>query len=461
MSAALRVAVLAHILFFLALFGWLRPLPMALAWGAGILPALRGVRRAGWKPAPLVVFAPFALLALDPPMAFDETLYHLPIIRALATSGALRFLPDVRFPVFPRLGELLCVPAFVFAGDTATHFVALAEIAIAAVLLFEWSGRRWLAPALFIGSPLIVHIGTITYVDAALALFITAGFYSLDRDELALAGFFLGTACGVKYLGGYFAVAALLIVLARKRNPTAFIACGLAAALPTTIWIFANTHNPVFPFFGASPWSMNLPTQPAAMWRMPWDITFARQSVGMEPPVSPLMTIAALALVAMRDRFALIIAGYVAILAFLPHDVRYLVPLFPLVAHAIAQRVNLERFAWIAATPAIAYCLYLLAIRGLPPLTHDARERFLAAHVLGYAALQRAGDATVFAYGAEQLKYYARGRFVGDVVGPDANADWRSAGAQYVLISKRIPQPRTDGLQLVYEDAGAALYKSR
>ena len=41
MSAALRVAVLAHILFFLALFGWLRPLPMALLGIAGDTAFLR------------------------------------------------------------------------------------------------------------------------------------------------------------------------------------------------------------------------------------------------------------------------------------------------------------------------------------------------------------------------------------------------------------------------------------
>src|SRR5207249_189940 len=54
-----------------------------------------------------MVAAALFVLALYPPIAFDETLYHLPFVRAVAGSGALRFLPDLRFPVFPQLHELL------------------------------------------------------------------------------------------------------------------------------------------------------------------------------------------------------------------------------------------------------------------------------------------------------------------------------------------------------------------
>jgi len=61
------------------------------------------------------------------PIAFDETLYHLPFVQAMSRSGALHFWADLRFPAFPQLHESLCVPAFLLVGDTATHLVALRQ----------------------------------------------------------------------------------------------------------------------------------------------------------------------------------------------------------------------------------------------------------------------------------------------------------------------------------------------
>ena len=55
----------------------------------------------------IAVSAPFFLLALYPPTAFDETLYHLPFAREFVRTGGVPFLPDLRFPVFPQLAEIL------------------------------------------------------------------------------------------------------------------------------------------------------------------------------------------------------------------------------------------------------------------------------------------------------------------------------------------------------------------
>jgi len=488
LRATLGLSLLAHALFFLALIGQLRVGPivaLALIAMAGLI-RLRPVT-IDWPVtlAFVVVTACFFVVALYPPLAFDETLYHLPIVRDLASSGALRFLPDVRFPVFPRLHELLCAPPFLFGGDVATHVVALVEVVFTCALLVAWRDRRsgLLAAALFAGSPLIVSLGTITYVDAALALFVAAGFYCLDRDDdlsLALSGLFFGTACSVKYLGGYFAIAALIIVIAQRRRVLLFTACCLATALPTTLWLVATTHNPVFPFasriFGVTPWTLSLPHESPALWRLAWDVTFARQRVGMQPPVSPFLTIAVLvvAFAAWRDvrarTVALIVAGYLAIFAFLPQDARYLVALFPLISIVAAEKLGRKLLlAALAVSPAMAYCGYLVAIRGLPPMSATDRERMLTARVPEYAALMRTGDATTYVCGGEQLKAYARGRLLGDFNGPyaydrvlhgDVAGNLQRIGARYLLVCKRTcALPRLDGLEVVYDDANAQLLR--
>src|SRR5215212_5165681 len=88
-----------------------------------------------------LLLLPLIALALYPPIAFDETLYHLPFVQGIARDGAIRWHSDLRFPVFPILHELLCVPAFLLGGGIATHFVALIELILLAVLLLRWGNR--------------------------------------------------------------------------------------------------------------------------------------------------------------------------------------------------------------------------------------------------------------------------------------------------------------------------------
>lgn len=458
--AAAGLAILAHALFVLALIGQLRPIPIAVA----LIAALIFVRR--FPPlAVIAVAAPLFLLAMHPPLAFDETLYHLPTIRALAESGQLRFVDTLRFPVFPQLQELLCVPVYLFAGDTATHLVSLLETALAAALMFEWRGA--LAAAFLLGSPIVVHLATITYVDAALMLFVLAAFYCLDRREFAWSGFFLGTACSVKYLGGYFAVAALIIAfLLDRRGALKLAATCAAAALPTTLWIWIKSGDPVFPFGRPSIWSH--PMHTTWSWRVLWDVTFARARVNHEPPMTPFLIVALIVLLfhARRDvraRWVIaLVAIYLAIFSFLPQDTRYLVPLLPLIAAAL-PRFEWRWLAWIAIAPGILYVGYRYAQLGLP----RDRELELLARVPEYRALRHADDGLVYVCGGEQLKSYARGELLGDFFGPYSfdrvlrGDGLRRIRARWLLISKRACESRPDtrGMILMYEDPAAQLWR--
>jgi hypothetical protein len=513
LRAALGLGVWGEALFVLAAVGELRAIPivaLAVLSVAGCLLSVFRDRQPTTDNRQLILllllFLPLVLLAIHPPLAFDETLYHLPTIRSLATYGQLRYASELRFPVFPQLQELLCVPLYLLAGDAATHLISLAEALITAALLLEWGG--WLAAAFFLGSPIVIYLATTGYVDAALTLFVAAAFYCIDasawrrqscrrKDSPAglpaphLAGFLLGVACSVKYLGGYFAVVGLVYVFARHgatRGAQTFlsarakfiIACALAA-LPTTLWIVLNTGNPVFPFFDRHYTAPRL-FQFTRPWRVVWDATFARARMNFEPPMTPLLipAVVVLILAAVRDAraraVALLAAGYLLVFAFLPQDTRYLVPLLPLIAIVVAGAIPSKRWlVWIAVAPGILYAGYRFHVDGLPPATAAEREAFLARRVPEYRAVMRAGAGTIYVCGGEQLKGYAKGKMLGDLFGPWAfktvlahRSDTaaiaerlRPIGADYFLVAKKVCKPprATGGMELVYEDAGAQLWR--
>jgi dolichyl-phosphate-mannose-protein mannosyltransferase len=514
LRCALGLAVWGEAMFALAAVGGLRPAPVLLLLAVAIVGgALRShwperVSK-GWLIALAALGVPAFLLALQPPMAFDETLYHLPFVRSFARTGGLRFLAELRFPVFPQLHELLCAPVYLLAGDTATHLVSLVEMVVTAALLAVW-GRRYtphastLAAALFIGSPIVVQLATVLYVDAALTLFVTAGFYALDvaftesrRAPLIFAGLFFGAACSVKYLGGFFAVAALVMVMirvlvVRRRDALLFALVTATAALPTTVWLVLATGNPIFPFapslFGWTAWSFSMePRSILDSLRAVWDVTFARQRINEQPPVTPLLIvlivlIAAAAMRHWRARAVLLLAaGYLAAFTIMSRDTRYLVPLLPLVcvsaaAIAASRFPRLTTVATIVAmAPGVAYLAWRLAIAGLPPADEFSRHARIAQRVAGYEALTRAGASRVYVCGGEQLQYYAAGPLLGDFIGPhsyarvlDGAADTATLAARlgnldvayYLSIKRRCtPRTMTGGLDLAYEDEGAQLWR--
>jgi len=508
------LAVIGQVLVALAICGLLRPWVLAAFAAIALILFHAETRRRGGvsaflrdsaPPRETVLLIPLAILALYPPIAFDETLYHLPFVRAIATSGTINWVANLRFPIFPQLHEALCVPIFLLFGDTATHFVAVAEVLLLAGIVIAWPRQRTagiLAAALVLGNPIVMQIGTVTYVDAALMLFIAAGAYCLDRHPAA-AGFLLGTACSVKYLGWYFAAAAFVYVLLfggnRRRDLPLFAGTFVLAVLPMYARIVALTGNPFFPFlpkvFGASAWTMALPssTDPlSSTLRLFWNVTFARDQVGLQPPYSPLFAIAVLItfIAAVRNRRAaflsIVCIGYIAIFTFLPQDSRYLLPLLPLVSVAAAMTIApllskrmLTALSIIAIAPGLAYAGYRLWRQGPPPLNATQRRQYLEAHIPEFRALERRSAGRIYVCGAEQLNYYGGKDFLGEVIGPFANETvFRNAknaddlsralkplNVRYLLISRRHCRtgwqrlPAEPSFERVYADDGAELWR--
>jgi hypothetical protein len=316
-----------------------------------------------------------------------------------------------------------------------------------------------------------------------------------------------------------------------------FTLVGCAVLAPWYGRIYAWTGNPVFPFFpqvfGGGPWAplrfrsfLLHPTGsgPAeavayaevlgsrllALVRIPWDVTFARARYNGEPPVSPLFVAALpLALVAaFRDTRQRRLLGLAALYAFvclgLPPDARYLVPALPLVSLAAAgvllgilDRLEARRrpiSRWAKAAVAVAcflpgwlYPFYRASLQGPPPLTAAGREAYLARRQPLYGAIAflnrtRGSAYALWADHAENLAYYARGRFEGDWIGlarydrmlgglqgpADFHARLRGVGADHLLLpaaAPALPFPEDAAFRRwfapVYADPDARVYRLR
>ncbi len=344
----------------------------------------------------LVALGPLFVLALYPPTGFDAAVYHLPYARAFVDTGGLPFLPDLRFPVFPQAGEMGFVLGFFLSGEIAAKLTQLIAVWWTAGLLMLWGQELqsrevgWWAAALWLGSPLVVWLGTSAYVDATLTLFVTATLYTWerwarteDRRWLWLAGIFSGLAVSTKYLGLFFLAAAAVCTLWREgrqyklRSVLVFSVVALAVLAPWYLRIVYYTGNPVFPFyaplFGGSEWATLhdealLPVAEAGQgagtsavlqlqaWRIieglgfllavPWTAVFDREVFHWQAPLSPLYLVllpicAPFALWAARTRRLMLLVGaYSLFWLTTVRDLRFLVAVAPALNLALAATLG-------------------------------------------------------------------------------------------------------------------------
>jgi hypothetical protein len=339
---------------------------------------------------------------------------------------------------------------------------------------------------LLLGSPLVVYLAGVGYVDPLLALFSTGAAYATWRARecvqpaetnvvtwMAAAGWLAGCAAATKYLGLYLLPALALSILGlprgfRWRAAGAFLLATSAAAGLTFLWIAGATGNPLFPFFGSlfghSPWTS--PALESHAWStrlqsivaLPWNAVFARERAGLQPPLSPLFLLAPLLLWRLRDRtvrWLLTVAGgtLAGLLAVPLLDVRYLAMALPLLSIALALGAPrrdpaggpatrpfpfVALVAMVLALPGLLYGPFYLWRAGGVPLDAAQRERFLATQVTGYRTLrwlaaQPAADPAVYGLHTETLHGLAgEVRLHGEIGGP-----WRYSHVEPLLADPR------------------------
>lgn len=297
---ALGAGTLMLLSFSLAWAGWFGEIPargLVLA-GAGLaaarLPAALGSRsgdgglglprlRLWWWLAAALSVVPVLIVALRPPHHWDPLQYHLVVAREYLAAGSLPVLPDLPFPVFPILVDLLFSVALALDSPVACHLLmAACWLATAGVVVEIASCRklprtRWMAAALWLGAPVAVYTGTSPYIDVAVALFFTAALYAAERLRQAPAGGRLGWAVVSGAAVGFAAASKFhgLVLAAwlaldlglwslrglRQRLPSLLLV-GLTATLiaaPLYIRSARITKNPFYPvtfpgFESVEPW---------------------------------------------------------------------------------------------------------------------------------------------------------------------------------------------------------------
>lgn len=342
-----------------------------------------------------------------------------------------------------------------------------------------------------------------------------------------LAGLLAGTAAGTKYLGLFFVAAMVVSVWLRApdagRWRAAFALAGAATVVlaPTYLRLWLLTGNPLFPFlpsvFGSTAWDP-APLIQGPEWapnggpawfrwlRLPWSALFERPAVGWQPPFAPwlLLGLPLLARGLWRERRlrALCVLPLLWSVFFLglPADIRYLMSVVPIVSLALgvafagaAQRFAPRLPSWSAlilvlllAAPGWLYVGYRLLRQGPLPLTPAERSAYLARKLPLFPAIEalnaRLGDDyALFALNAENLRYFARGRMLGDwtnrfpygkvlpLLGSPEALDRQLAefGATHLLIPRDLvgPAPSSEGSAAwrrlfapVYADGACTVY---
>ena len=471
------------------------------------------------------VFSPLLLLPLYPPTSFDSTMYHLPYAKAFAATGGVPFLASLRYPVFPQLMEVLFAGVMLFADDVAAQSLQAVVTLLTAGLVFVWGreafGRTagWLGAATYLGNPIAAYLAGTAYVDPGTSLFATAALYAVwrwqrsrERSWLTLAAVFASSAAATKYFGLFFVAAIGAIVLltsaprARWRNALQFTAIAAAILIPWYGRILVYTGNPVFPYFsalfGSSAWGHSRlglkPVSPLSVLTLPWDLVFRRETFNWQPPISPVYLVALpLSLfAAIRDarvrRILLFALAYALFALSLPRDPRYFLPILPLVSVAAGAgfaRLPLNRGPLLAGAvsvlllPGWFYVAWQIRRMGPLPVTAQQRNEFLSRRLPIYPAIRymnrtHGRDYTMYAFRAENMVYFAEGRFLGDWFGPASfgkvlaagatpealHSKLRALGVDYLLVTERAPPLPLDSpefakrFRIVYSDSRARVF---
>ncbi len=262
-----------------------------------------------------------------------------------------------------------------------------------------------------------------------------------------------------------------------------FTITALVGLAPWYLWIVYHTGNPVFPFytplFGTSAWGSTEGEQIVAavttssgseavrqvaenhisrivrglphLALVPFTAVFDRGEYNWSAPLSPayLFLIPLCAPFALLDRrtrgLVVLVAAYALFWLAVGRDIRYLVTVLPVlnvvlaatlvklpevgVIAPFARKSWLRKFALPLSTlllvaPGPLYAGYKIFERGGVPVSGAQRSNYLERQLPGYAAIAamndlEGSDYTVYGLFAENLRYYADGRFLGDWRGPN------------------------------------------
>ena len=211
-----------------------------------------------------------AVLALYPPHLWDAISYHLAAAKIFAVEQVVRPAENLRYCVAPQLNEVLFALMLMVSDDLSAQLVQFAAMVLVAVLLAGWCGARYpplagpVAAGLWLGSPLVLALGTNAYIDMGVAFFCTMAVFAFvngleepGAHWMRVAGLSAGFAAGTKYtaLVTVAILGTLLLIRAVRsrawRAVAEFSICCALVAGPWYAYTFAHTGNPVSPYLSS------------------------------------------------------------------------------------------------------------------------------------------------------------------------------------------------------------------
>ena len=377
--------------------------------------------------------------ALRPIVAWDADVYHLTVPRLYLEHGGFRPIAFNVYSNWPLALQLLFTLAMAvkdYILATTLHFAfGVAIAALAGAFVARATSPLWgvIAAALVFLHPVFLFEIRVAYVDVACAFFLFAAFVALHRalDDTENERRFLfaaGLACGLlaaAKLNGLFGAVSIAVVYAASRwragtPPSALMRPLLVLAAPVAViglpWIVKAwwlTGNPVYPLlydvFGGPDWSEALGRahrgwqRAIGMGRSPIDYLllpvrvlflggegYQRFDGRLHPLAGALLPFALHA--ARGDaltRRALAVAGlYFALWAATSQQMRFLIPVLPLLAIATAAAGHSLSCRWLPRPALAARALGLLLV----PLVLQSSSVYIEQAPRLYAALWTRGD---------------------------------------------------------------------
>ena len=335
------------------------------------------------------------------------------------------------------------------------------------------------AAAMLVGSPLVLWLGSVAYIDMGVTLFTATTIFafwhwleSRRRHWLVLSAILCGLAVGTKspalFFLGILTIVAFYVSLRERRYMPAvlFATVAISVAAPWFARSFYYTHNPVFPLFyeqfgrlfgfghsqreyyrelleAISTAGINREPLHTLLWHLATTGGIPPEShliLGIPLLLFPISLVVSLRKVRVRGLLALFVA-YLVFWQLTAPDLRFLVPALPLLTLMAAGTMvylasKLPRIQNVARSHVVTVLvLVLLAYPGWRygilrknewgplPVTSAQRDIYLGQLLPSYSAHKllnnlKGSGYTLYAMQDENLAYFVDGVYKGDYFGP-------------------------------------------
>lgn len=354
--------------------------------------------------------------AVAPSIHYDALNYHLGVPAIYVQHHAIVEVPEEFRSYWAHNAEMLYTMALVLTGQPLPTLIHLIFGLLTVGLVFSLGKRLastrvgLMAAVLFYSMPIVTWESGVAYIDLIVTLYTFGAVYAvivwwLEQDDAwltlagLLAGFGLGTKLNAILVLLPFSLSLIFALVLRygasRRSLDGVLRFGLPALLLVAPWLLRDwvwTGNPIFPFYNAffqSPkWGHENTFFNFSMFgkghgifdllRLPWDLS-VKSSAFMEAARPgfvgglPLMALPWLYLwhsTALRRLLAMMLAlvlGVIVLWFWIGQYLRYLLPLFPLLAVLAALNIEelwlrLLRYGWWRQVVPFALVITLLYV---------------------------------------------------------------------------------------------------